>query len=176
LTVTTYVVPEMLRTTLRRPLGDLVPGSDIDLGQVLRNIIKEGKPARLILVGDSVSRQATRAGIAPDVMIIDNLEKRQRATAYAHPHNRVINAKNQAGKIEHKARLAVERAIRGEADLVEIEGEEDLLAIIAVIAAPLGSLVVYGQPNEGVVLVRVSAENKVEAGRILEQMDRVNED
>jgi len=109
-------------------------------------------------------------------MIIDNLEKRQRTIPYAHPRNRVINAKNQAGKIEHKARLAVERAIRGEADLVEIEGEEDLLAIIAVIAAPLGSLVVYGQPNEGVVLVRVSAENKVEAGRILEQMDRVNED
>ncbi|HXZ89680.1 MAG TPA: GTP-dependent dephospho-CoA kinase family protein [Candidatus Dormibacteraeota bacterium] len=173
--MTTYVLPERLRTTLRRPLGDLVQGSDIDLGQVLRNIIKAKKPTKLILVGDSVSKQATRAGIAPDVMIIDNLEKRQRATACAHPHNRVIKAKNQAGKIEHNARLAVEQAIRGEADLVEIEGEEDLLAIIAVIAAPVGSLVVYGQPNEGVVLVRVSAQNKLKASRILEQMDRLNE-
>jgi hypothetical protein len=129
----------------------------------------------LILVGDSVSRQATRAGIAPDVMIIDNLEKRRKATAYVPPHKRVITAKNQAGKIEHGARLAVERAIHGEADLVVIEGEEDLLAIVAVIAAPPGSLVVYGQPNEGVVLVRVSAETKAKAEQILQQMGRVKE-
>lgn len=149
-----------------------MPGSQVDLGQLLRSIIAKGRPPKLILVGDSVSRQATLAGIAPDVMVIDNLEKRQRASTYVHPHNRLINAKNKAGKIEHNARLAVEGAIRGEADLVVIEGEEDLLTIIAVIAAPLGSLVVYGQPNEGVVLVTVSAENKAEAERILQQMDR----
>jgi len=176
LTATTYVLPERLRTTLKRPLGDLVPGSKVDLGQLLRSIVAGEKPPKLILVGDSVSRQATSAGISPDVMIIDNLEKRQKATAYVHPHNRVIAAKNQHGRIEYNARLAVERAIRGEADLVVIDGEEDLLAIVAVIMAPLGSLVVYGQPNEGVVLVPVSAENKAEAEGILRQMDRVNAD
>jgi hypothetical protein len=175
LTPTTYVLPERLRTTLRRPLGELIPGSEIDLGQVLRNTIAKGKPTRLILVGDSVSRQAFQAGVTPDVMIIDNLEKREKAIAYAHRRNRVITAKNQAGRIEQNARLAVEQAIRGEADLVEIDGEEDLLAITAVIAAPLGSLVVYGQPNEGVVLVRVSKESKAEAEKILEQMERVTE-
>jgi hypothetical protein len=175
LPATTYILPEKLRTTLRRPLGDLMPGSEINLGQVLRDIIENDKPTRLILVGDSVSRQACQAGITPDVMIIDNLERRQKAVAYAHPRNRVIAAKNQAGMIEHNARLAVERAIRGEADLVEIEGEEDLLAVVAVIAAPLKSLVVYGQPNEGVVFVRVSQQRKAEAEKILQQMDRVTE-
>jgi len=175
LTETTYVLPENLRPTLRRPLGDLVPGSEIDLGRLLCGVMTKEKPISLILVGDSVSRQATLAGITPDVMIIDNLEKRQTATPYAHPHNRVLTAKNQAGRIEQNARLAVERAIRGEADLVVIDGEEDLLAIVAVIAAPLRSLVVYGQPDEGVVLVKVSAESKVKAERLLEQMDRVKE-
>jgi len=175
LTASTYLLPEKLRKTLQRPLGDLVVGSEVDLGQLLSGIIAKEKPGRLILVGDSVSQQATRAGIMPDVRVIDNLEKRQTATAYAHPHNRMIAAKNQAGKIEHKARLAVERAIRGEADLVLIDGEEDLLAIIAVIAAPLGSLVVYGQPNQGVVLVRVSPASKAKAEEILKQMDVVND-
>jgi hypothetical protein len=106
-------------------------------------------------------------------MIIDNLEKRRRAVVYAYPKNRVVTAKNQAGTIEQNARVAVERAIRGEASLVEIDGEEDLLALIAVLAAPGGALVVYGQPDEGVVLVRVSDRRKAEAERILEQMDRV---
>jgi hypothetical protein len=146
---------------------------EVDLGQLLRRVAPEEKPTKLILVGDGVSRQATRAGLRPDVMIIDNLEKRQKVTACAYPHNRVINVKNQAGRIEYNAQLVVERAIRGEADLVVVDGEEDLLAIVAVIAAPLGSLVVYGQPNEGVVLVRVSEEKKANAKRILKQMDRL---
>ena len=174
MTASTYLLPERLRRTLRRPLGELVLGPEVDLGQLLRSIIAKEKPVRLILVGDSVSEQATRAGIMPDVRVIDNLEKRQTATAYAHPHSRKITAKNKAGKIEHNARLAVERAIGGKADLVVIDGEEDLLAIVAVITAPLGSLVVYGQPNQGVVLVRVSPASKAKAERILKRMGRVN--
>jgi hypothetical protein len=150
-----------------------VPGSEIDLGQLLGGIVTREKPTKIILVGDSVSRQATQAGILSDVMIIDNLEKRRRAIVYAYQKDRVIRAKNKAGTIEQNARIAVERAIRGEASLVEIDGEEDLLALIAVLAAPNGSLVVYGQPDEGIVLVRVSERRKAEAGRILEQMDRV---
>jgi uncharacterized protein (UPF0218 family) len=172
----TYILPDDLRAILRQPLGDLISGSEIDLGNVLHSIIEKRKPTKLILVGDSVSRQAGEAGIVADVMIIDNLEKRQRAVTYTHPRKRVITAKNQAGKIEHDAQLAVERAIRGEADLVEIDGEEDLLAVIAVIAAPIGSLVVYGQPNEGVVLVWVSKEKKAAAEKILQQMVRLNDD
>ena len=175
MTPTTYILPERLRATFKQSLGDLVPGSDIDLGRVLRRITENEKPTKVILVGDSVSRRASQSGIKPDVMIIDNLERRRKAISYSYASDRVIMAKNQAGRIEHNARLAVERAIRGEADLVKIDGEEDLLALSAVIAAPSGSLVVYGQPNEGVVLVRVSQESKRKAEAIIQQMDRVSE-
>lgn len=171
--MTTYVLPDRLRPVLRRPLGDLVSGSNINLAHVLPEIVQKENPTKLILIGDSVSRQASEAGIVPDVMVIDNLEKRGKAREYAYPRSRVIRAKNQPGTIEQDARVAVERAIRGEANLVEIDGEEDLLALIAVLAAPNGSLVVYGQPDEGIVLVRVSHGRKAEAERILEQMDRV---
>ena len=172
-TVTTYVLPDRLRTAVRRPLGELVSGSPVNLAKVLREATKKEKPTKLILVGDTVSREASQAGILADVMIIDNFEKRQSAIVYAYPKNRMIRAKNQAGKIEEKARVAVERAIRGEASVVEIDGEEDLLALTAVLDAPSGSLVVYGQPNKGVVLVKVSDKTKAEAKRILEQMERV---
>ena len=171
--MTSYTLPDRLRTVLRRPLGDLVAGSDIDLGKILRELIEKEKPVKLILVGDSVSRRASQAGITADVMVIDNVEKRQRTVGYSFPGRRVIRTKNSAGKIEHDARVAVERAIRGEADLVEVDGEEDLLTVVAVLAAPIGSLVVYGQPNEGIVLVRVSKERQANAESILKQMDRI---
>jgi len=158
-------------------MGDLLPGSDIDIGLVLRALIEKESPPRLILVGDSVSRRATQSGIRPDVIIVDNLERRQKASdEYEYPKGRVAKAKNRAGMIEHDARLAVERAVRGEADRVEIDGEEDLLVLVAVIAAPPRSIVVYGQPNEGVVLVRVSADAKVRAQNFLDQMDPVDAD
>jgi uncharacterized protein (UPF0218 family) len=148
----------------------LLSGTEIDLARVLGKIIHEEEPARVILVGDSVSRQASQAGLKPDVMVIDNREKRRKAVEYAYPRGRVLRAKNRPGTIGQEAREAVERAVRGEANLVEIDGEEDLLVIIAVIAAPNRSLVVYGQPNEGIVLVRVSDERRAEAERILGQM------
>jgi len=115
-------------------LGDLVSGTNIELGQVMRKIVDKERPAKLILVGDSVSRRARQAGIIADVMVIDNVEKRQRAISYSYPKSRVIRVENSAGGIERHGRMAVERAIRGEAELVEIVGEEDL-TVIAVFAA-----------------------------------------
>jgi len=40
--------------------------------------------------------------------------------------------------------------------------------------APVGSIVVYGQPYVGVVVVRVTSETKAEVGELLEAM-RVSE-
>jgi uncharacterized protein (UPF0218 family) len=174
--VRSYVLPDRLRTKLGRPLGDLLSGSNIDLGQVLRALIEKESPPKLILVGDSVSRGAAQAGVLPDVVIIDNLEKRRKATSYEYPSGRVVKVKNRAGMIEHQAYVAVQQAVRGEADRIEIDGEEDLLVLVAILAAPSGSIVVYGQPNEGVVLVRVSADTKAQAQKFLDQMDKVDVD
>ena len=168
--VRTYVLPERLRIALGQPIGDLLVGKDIDLEKVLRELVAKERPPKLILVGDTVSRRAIHAGLVPDVVIIDNKEKRKPSIKFEYPSGRVIKARNQAGKIEPEAQMAVERAILGEADRVEIDGEEDLLALIAARAAPIKSVVVYGQPNEGVVLVRVSAETRTKVNRILDQM------
>jgi hypothetical protein len=106
-------------------------------------------------------------------MIIDNLEQRSRAQTYAFKAKKRIKTKNPAGTIETKAREAVEHAIHGGGDLIEVDGEEDLLTIVAVQTSPSGSLVVYGQPGEGIVLVRVSETKKAEAQAILDQMNKV---
>ena len=54
-----------------------------------------------------------------------------------------------------------------------VDGEEDLLVLVAVAFAPLGGLVVYGQPGEGLVVVRVTAEKRGEAWELLKGMEIV---
>jgi hypothetical protein len=171
--VTTYVLPSNLRAVLSRPLGDLVSGTEAECNRVLKEVIAKEHPVKLILVGDTISRNAVQAGIKADVIIIDRLEKRTKARKWVFKPKRAVRTTNLAGRIEAQARQAVEEAVHGEADLIEVEGEEDLLALVAVLSAPDGSLVVYGQPGEGIVLVRVSQTKKAEEQKILDQMERV---
>ena len=170
--MTTYVLTARLRKTLSRPLGVLVAGNEDECNRTLKQIIAEENPTKVILVGDTVSRNAAQKGIRADLMIIDNLEKRAKAKTYAFEPKRRIKTRNLPGMIEAQACETVEQAVLGGSDLIEVDGEEDLLAIVAVQTSPLGSLVVYGQPGEGIVLVRVSEAKKVEAQAILDQMEK----
>ncbi len=52
-----------------------------------------------------------------------------------------------------------------------VDGEEDLLTLVAVLCAPENSLVVYGQPHEGIVVVKVTEKTKRKIRRIVEAME-----
>ena len=53
---------------------------------------------------------------------------------------------------------------------VVVDGEEDLLTLVAVLYAPEGSFVVYGQPYQGIIVVKVTPEKKAEAKALLNTM------
>jgi len=165
---------EALRQYLKRPLGELVAGTETECNGVLANVVAKEKPRMLILVGDTVSRNAVQSGIEPSVLIVDKLEKRGKALPFLFHGRRIIRTTNRAGRIEMQAWRAIELAIKEGGTLVEVDGEEDLLAIAAVLAAPNGSVVVYGQPGTGIVIVRVSEYKKSETRKILDSMDKVD--
>ena len=48
---------------------------------------------------------------------------------------------------------------------------KDLLALVAILEAPKNSLVVYGQPYEGVVVVKVDETIKEKAKKIIQAME-----
>jgi uncharacterized protein (UPF0218 family) len=54
---------------------------------------------------------------------------------------------------------------------ISIDGEEDLITLVAVLSAPEGSFVVYGQPREGMVVIKVTSEKKAVVRRFVEEMD-----
>jgi uncharacterized protein (UPF0218 family) len=52
-----------------------------------------------------------------------------------------------------------------------IDGEEDLMVIPLAILMPVGSLIMYGQPRLGFVVVYVDEEKKKEMLKIAESME-----
>ena len=46
-----------------------------------------------------------------------------------------------------------------------VDGEEDLLALPSILFAPLNAYVLYGQPNEGIVVVSVTESLKIKVQR-----------
>ena len=87
------------------------------------------------------------------------------------PYVRLVRASNPAGSITAEAIEAVRNALGGEKPArVLIEGEEDLLAIPAIEAAPPGASLYYGQPGEGVVMVLVDERARSSAKAIIAAM------
>jgi len=52
-----------------------------------------------------------------------------------------------------------------------VNGEEDLLVLPACIFAPENAIVLYGQPNEGLVIVKITPEIRNKAQSLLDLME-----
>ena len=53
---------------------------------------------------------------------------------------------------------------------VFVKGEEDLLVLPVLVHAPENSVVLYGQPDEGLVIVPVNQEARDKANKIMDLM------
>ena len=49
---------------------------------------------------------------------------------------------------------------KGRNMVIKVDGEEDLAGVPAILLSPLGSIVLYGQPSVGLVLVEVTEKKK----------------
>jgi len=168
--VRTLHLPDSLRQQLKTPVGELVEGTIAHCNDELRKAAENAKPSPLILVGDTISRNATAAGIMADVIILDNLEKRCQANRFSVGQRRIFYLKNQPGTINANAWEIIRSAIESRNSLVNVEGEEDLLVLVVIEEAPIGSLVAYGQPDRGIVLVIVSDLEKNRIKQITQKM------
>jgi hypothetical protein len=66
---------------------------------------------------------------------------------------------------------SVKDALEKGAGKILVNGEEDLAALVVMMYAPDGALVVYGQPDEGAVLVEMNDEVRERAVRSFESME-----
>ena len=161
------ILPEAMRAELARPLGRVLRGSSF------LDAARRGKP--LVAVGDVVTATLIRAERPPDIAIVDFRTKRAQTPEsqrlLATSPGKVVKVSNPAGRIAASAWRAVREAFKsGGRVRVEVRGEEDLLALVAIALAPDGAAIAYGQPGEGAVVVRVDAKARGLVKSILERM------
>jgi uncharacterized protein (UPF0218 family) len=110
-------------------------------------------------------------GLSFDVLIVDHKTMRKAINPIVVDVDQTLYAKNPPGTITDEAWTVISEAIGYEGKTkVIIDGEEDLLTIVAVLSAPKDAIVVYGQPNVGVVVVKVTKETKENMRHIVNLM------
>ena len=160
-------LPDELRPLLKRPLGQLFSSVTTAIER-----LRQLRPTRLIAVGDIVTAEFIEAGLMLDVAVVDFLvmrspvDKKIRGTIDSFDV-KIVRVKNPAGTITQELRRALDEA-KPPLKII-VEGEEDLATLPAVLSAPLGSVVVYGQPDEGIVIVEVTEPKRREFKMLLEQ-------
>ncbi len=153
---------------LKNPFGELIPDSELD-EQRIRATIKGAK--FVVTVGDATTERLVSFKIIPDIAIIDGKERRLATNHRASYPARELQCANPSGSITTEALEILRQAVTGTHPVrIVVEGEEDMLALPMFWMAPEGSVVLYGQPLEGIVAVNISASKKNEAKDL---MDRI---
>lgn len=161
-------LPEHLRDNLRKPLGLLLLDSEITKENILKKISKD---SFLITIGDATTEKMIKFGINPALQIVDALEKRNKREL---PQGRVetlLYCANPAAEITEESVATIKKAFNMEKPVrIIVQGEEDLLVIPTVLFAPENAIILYGQPNEGLVIVKVTQEIRNKAKMIMDSM------
>lgn len=128
----------------------------------------------IVSVGDAVSESLIKNNVFPDVFIVDNKVMRKSITPISTEVDKTMHVKNPPGTLTEEALENVQEALkdREQKTRILVDGEEDLLALPAVLYAPENSLVVYGQPRIGIVAVKATKQKKKRVSQIIEAMDQ----
>lgn len=155
-------------------MGDLCKGNGLECVQAMDSDLKAA--IKLIAVGDMTAFYLLKASVVPDVVIVDNKTKRMPIPDHVvksldHDSYKTVEVKNPPATLTKELMDMIRESLQ-ESDRIKIvvDGEEDLATLPAILYAPLGSVVIYGQPNEGSVLVKVTTEKKKHIEELMKQM------
>lgn len=162
------ILPENLKKELRKPFGEIV-----------EKVKQNNNSLRVIAVGDETSRRLNSNFINQNISVVDfRIARKKIFSSFSDLRfsgdETVVVASNPAGHITHDLFLKVLEIIRlpDRRIILKIEGEEDLAVLPLILAAPLNTVIYYGQPSlcssnlerqTGAVKVIVSEENKERA-------------
>ena len=161
-------LPDSLRDQLKIPLGVLLPiGQDNK-----RNIQKYlSDDSFIITVGDRTTEKMIDFDLIPSLQIIDGLEKRIKRDIIKLGNAFELKIDNPAAEITLESIEIIKKAFTMNSPIrLTVNGEEDLLVLPVCIHAPENSVILYGQPNKGLVLVQITTEIRNKAQALLNLM------
>lgn len=161
-----------LRKELKSPLGLLISGSFEETSRTLKKLIEKEKPVKIIFVGDVVSETMINNGVYPQVLVVDNKVLREPIKPIEVKVDQTLHVKNPPGMLTEDTWAVMRKALKLEGlTKVLVDGEEDLLTMVAVLCAPKNSLVVYGLPNRGIVVVKVTEKTIGKVRHVVDAME-----
>jgi len=168
-----YVLTPELRVELKKPLGILIKGPSAATIKKLKEMVTEDNLPIVVSVGDTVSKNLYRHNFCPKLAIVDNKRMRRKVQTTELRAAKIINVKNPQGTLTEEAIKATREAMEDKDTVaIVVDGEEDLLALIAIAYAPQNSYIVYGQPLQGIVVVKATPDKKAEIAAILGAMKK----
>lgn len=155
---------------MKNPLGVLLPEKDTSKKNIQKFIEKN---SFVITVGDRTTQKMMEFDMMPSVQIIDGQEKRIKRSI---PENSeiftLLTCTNPPAEITTQSINTIKKAFNSQTPVrIMVKGEEDLLVLPVCIFAPQNSIVLYGQPNEGLVIVKVTPEIRNKTQKLLELME-----
>lgn len=135
---------------LSTPQGKLITSAQ-DLTLIRKN-------QNIIVVGDVSTRWCLNNNVTMSMAVIDGKTERRRVSKPVEPYlfDRIIRADNPAGSVSTEIVKVFEQMDFQSKTLVQVQGEEDLVALAAVLLLPLENIVIYGQRGMGIVMMEVS--------------------
>lgn len=169
-------LPEKFRPMLRKYFGTVFQGTGKDTIKKMEQQLKT--PTKLISVGDVTTFHLLESDIIPDIYIIDDRTNRKPTPDRVDKNHRFtqVTVDNPAGTITEDLVNKIENALSSKKHVrIFVNGEEDLAALPAILMAPLNSIVLYGQPGKGVVLVEITKSKKEEIKDLLNKIIEAQE-
>lgn len=154
---------------MKIPLGVLLPESQANKENILKHLEEN---SYIITVGDRTTEKMIDFDLIPSLQIVDGIEKREKREPPKLVNATEITVDNPPAEITSQSIDVIKKALSMESPVrILVTGEEDLLVLPVCIHAPENSVVMYGQPNEGLVLVKITSEIRNKAQSLLDLME-----
>jgi len=164
------VLTEDLRLKLKSPMGLLIEG---DAKSIMDRLLPVIRNKRIISVGDVVSQNLIDHGIYPELVIVDGRNLRAEIDDCIECDN-TVTVENPQSEITGELWVAIERLFMDKTKRFKkilVEGEEDLAVMPAVLHGDGDTVVLYGQPDRGIVIIEVTEQKKREISDYLNEME-----
>tara|TARA_B100000676_G_scaffold313550_1_gene397259 strand:+ start:21036 stop:22052 length:1017 start_codon:yes stop_codon:yes gene_type:complete len=170
-----------VESNLKDPFGILIEGPEDNPEVAMRLVLNEinGYHGPLIAVGDVTVKTLQDIGHCPDIALIDERTKREFWSGTLdideNKYDNVINCKNKAGLLSVDLFESCKTAISNwseskQSTIIRVDGEEDLAPLLLHPLAPLGAVILYGQPGKGVVVRYTGIDSKSRCRELLSYM------
>ena len=162
-------LPDSKRDSFKNPLGVLLPEEIADKEHILEHLSDD---SYIITVGDRTTEKMIEFGIIPSLQIIDGIEKREKRESIKLEGTIELTVDNPPAEITDSAIEVIKKALSlNDTVRIMVNGEEDLLVLPVCVFSPENAVVMYGQPNQGLVIVQVTPEIRNKTQKLLDLME-----